>query len=376
MYCIKNGIIHDAVHSEPYSGDILIENGVIISIGNGLSAKAEYDASGMDIYPGFVDVHTHIGMFGFSGRMTKDDVEEYDRCTPQHKGIDCINPAEPTFRSAAVSGVTSVCVGPGSVGCISGTHLAVKTTGIRVDDMVIKNPVAMKIAFGENPKNHLKDSLTTRMSIASEIRETLLRANDYLERKEYAGDDIAKRPAFDFKLESLIPVLKKQIPLKAHCQRLDDIFTAIRIAEEMNLDITLEHAYEAGLYPGFFATKGYPIACGPFICQPQKDEARNRSEKLAINLIEAGCQVSVMTDSPVIEERLLPICAGLLVREGLDEFNALRTITINPAKHLGIDDRVGSIEINKDADLVICKGNPLEINVKPVSVFINGMLVS
>lgn len=375
MIAIRNGIIHDAVSTEPYQNDILIDNGRIAAIGKNLSAPEEFDAAGMDVYPGFIDAHTHIGMFGFSGQMTKDDVEEYDRCTPQHRGIDCINPLEPTFRSALLAGVTTVCVGPGSVGCISGTHLALKTAGYRVDDMIVRNPVAMKIAFGENPKNHLKDKLTTRMSISSAIRDILYKAMDYKARKEAAGECVLKRPAYDPKLEALIPVLNKEIPLKAHCQRLDDIFSAIRLAKELDLDLTLEHAHEAGFCPEVFAAEGYPIAVGPFICQPQKDEGRNRDEKLAIALIEAGCQVSVMTDSPIIEERLLPLCAGLLQREGLDEFNALKTITINPAKHLGIADRVGSIEKGKDADLVICRGNPMSMCVKPIAVFVNGQRV-
>lgn len=372
MLIIKNAKIHTAVNPESVIGDILVKNGRIAAIGCDLAADGAemYDAAGMDVYPGFVDAHTHIGMFGFSAPVSQDDVDLYDRCTPQQRGIDAINPEEPSFREAVEAGVTCVCVGPGSVGCIGGTHVALKTHGYRVDDMVVRNPVAMKIAFGENPKKASKDHISTRMVIASTIRDTLERAKEYLQLK-----DAGKQPKYDPKLEALIPVVKKEIPLKAHAHRKDDIFTAIRIAKECDVCLTLEHASDCKGIVADLAREGYPIAAGPFVGQSKKSENQSSNPANAVALIEAGCSVSVMTDSPIIAEKYLPLCAGLLMREGLDEYRALQTITINPAKHLGIDHRVGSIEVGKDADFVITKGSSIQMTVKPEAVFVNGEMV-
>lgn len=372
MLIIKNARIHTAMNPEAFIGDILVKNGKIAAIGCDLTEDGAelYEAAGMDVYPGFIDAHTHIGMFGFSAPVSQDDVDLYDRCTPQQRGIDAINPEEPSFREAVEAGVTCVCVGPGSVGCIGGTHVALKTHGYRVDDMVVKNPVAMKIAFGENPKKASKDHISTRMVIASTIRDTLERAKEYLQLK-----DAGKQPKYDPKLEALISVVKKEIPLKAHAHRKDDIFTAIRIAKECDVCLTLEHASDCKGIAADLAREGYPIAAGPFAGQPKKSENQNSNPANAVALIEAGCSVSVMTDSPIIAEKYLPLCAGLLMREGVDEFRALQTITINPAKHLGIADRVGSIEVGKDADFVITKGCPMQMTVKPEAVFVNGKMV-
>lgn len=377
MLLIKNARIHTAVDPEPFIGDILVKNGIITEIGYEFAVDGAeiYDAAGMDIYPGFIDAHTHIGMFGFSAPASQDDVDLYDRCVPQQRGIDCINPEEPSFREAVEAGVTCVCVGPGSVSCIGGTHVALKTHGYRIDNMVVKDPVAMKIAFGENPKKASKDHISTRMAIASTIRDTLGRAKEYLRLKEAAGSDELKLPKFDPKLEALIPVIKKEIPLKAHAHRKDDIFTAIRIAKECDVRLTIEHTTDSQEIAADLAGEGYPIAVGPFFSQPKKSENQNSNPANVVALIEAGCRVSVMTDSPIVAEKYLPLCAGLLIREGLDEFRALQTITINPAKHLGIAERVGSIEVGKDADFVITKGSPMQMTVKPEAVFVNGELV-
>ena len=375
MLLIRNGNIHDAVNEKPYVADILIQDGKFAAIGEGLEipAGAEvYDAAGLDVWPGFIDPHTHIGMFGFAGRGSKDDVEEFERCTPDNRGIDGINPNDPSFDAALSGGVTCICDGPGSVNPIAGTHLAMKTYGKRIDDMVVKNPVAMKIAFGQNAKAYLEAKLSTRMTISRVIRNMFLKAQDYRARKLAAGDDVLRRPAYDPQMEALIPVLEKKIPVKAHAHRADDIFSAIRIAREFDLDITLEHATDCGIIIDELAKENIPIAFGPFSYQPQKDENRMKNPADAVKLIEAGCAVSVMTDAPIVSENYLPILAGLLMREGLDEFNALKTITINAAKHIGVADRVGSIEVGKDADLVIAKGCPMHIAVKPQTVFVNG----
>ena len=372
MLLIKDAVIHTAVNPEAVRGDILIKDGKIAQVGQRIAADGAeiFDAAGMDVYPGFIDAHTHIGMFGYSAPVSQDDVDLYHRCTPQQRGIDAINPEEPSFPEAVKAGVTCVCVGPGSVGCIGGTHAALKTHGSRVDDMIVKDPVAMKIAFGENPKKASKDPISTRMDIASTIRDALNQAKEYLRMKEDG-----KQPKYDPKLEALIPVIKKEIPLKAHAHRKDDIFTAIRIAKECDVRLTLEHTTDSCGIEEKLAEAGYPIAVGPYFSQPKKSENQNSDPANAVRLVEAGCRVSVTTDSPIVAEKYLPLCAGLLMREGLDEFRALQTITINPAKHLGIDHRVGSIEVGKDADLVITRGCPMQMTVKPEAVFVDGQMI-
>lgn len=241
--------------------------------------------------------------------------------------------------------------------------------------MIVKNPVAIKIAFGENPKRALKDSLTSRSTIAAIIRDTIMKAKEYATLKKSAGADISKMPKYDPKLEALIPVVDKEIPLKAHTQRKDDTFTAIRIAKECDVDLTLEHVADGGEIAEILAKEGYPIAVGPYFSQSVRSENSKKSPEAAVKMFRAGCKISVMTDSPVVSEEYLPLVAGLLMREGLSEFEALQTITVNPAKHLGIFDRVGSIEVGKDADLVVTKGCPIDIRVKPQAVFSDGRIV-
>lgn len=375
---LKGGIVHDAIHPEAFPADILVRDGKIAAIGRDLPVPEGteiFDAAGRDIFPGFIDPHTHIGMFGYAGSGTKDDVEEYERITPANRGIDCINPNEDAFDAALRGGVTCICDGPGSVNPIAGTHCCIKTYGKRIDDMIVKNPCAMKIAFGQNAKTHLRDKLTTRMTIARLIRDTLLRAKDYMARKEAAGGDILKMPAWNADYEALIPVLKKEIPLKAHAHRADDIFTAMRIAKEVDVNLTLEHASDSGVAFEGLAGAGVPVAYGPFIAQNQKEENSRKKIADAVRLLKAGVNVSVMTDSPITSEEFLPVMAGMMMREGATEFEALQTITINAARHIGVEDRVGSIEAGKDADFVLSYGCPLQISVKPEIVFVNGMQV-
>lgn len=370
---IRGGRIHDAIHEKPYISDIYIENGVIRAIGKELPAEADcpvYDAAGKDLWPGLIDAHTHVGMFGHSGTSNKDDVEKYEQCTPQNRIVDAVNPLEDSFRRALRGGVTCVCVAPGSVNCMGGTALAMKTYGRRIDDMIVKDPVAMKIAFGENPKDKLQKKLTTRMTAVASIRAALDRAVNYLQRKE-RGEAIA----YDAGCEALIPVLKKQIPLKAHVHRSDDIFSAIRLAKEYDLLLTLEHVSDGACIADILAKESYPIAAGPYISQPKKEENKDAHPSVAAALVRAGCQVSVMTDAPIVSEEYLSVCAGLLVREGLTEFEALQTVTVNPAKHLGIRHRVGALEEGLDADIVVTNGSILDIFVRPEAVFVNGELV-
>lgn len=381
MLCVKNGLIHDAVNREAYQGDILIEDGKIKAIGKELALEEGtevIDAEGLMVYPGFVEAHCHLGLDNYACGFEGHDYNEMtDILSPQLRGIDSINPMDPTLEMAAQGGVTCVAAGPGSANVLGGTFVAMKTVGKRIDKMVVKNPVAMKCAFGENPKRCYKDKTSScRMDIASKLRETLNRARDYMERKELAGEDVSKRPAYDPKLEALIPVLKKEIPLKAHAHRADDIFTAIRVAKECDVDLTLEHVTDGSLIVEELAAENYPVAVGPSFGHATKLELINKSFETPGLLAKAGCQVSIITDSPVIPQQYLALCAGLAVQSGMDEFDALKAITINPAKHIGVADRVGSLEVGKDADIVIADGSPLVSTTKIWKVLIDGKIVS
>ena len=374
---IKNGEVHDAVNAEGYLSDILVEDGKIAKIAEGIRKSKDcevFDASGFRVYPGFVEAHCHIGLDGYAvGYEGKDYNEHNDSCTPQLRAIDSINPQDPTFLMAARAGVTTVCTGPGSANVLGGTFTCIKTTGDRVEKMIVRDPVAMKCAFGENPKRVYRDKcISARMTVAAKLREMLFKAAEYKAKKDAAGEDISKRPAFDMKMEALIPVLERKIPLKAHAHRADDIFTAIRIAKEFNVRLTLDHVTDGSLIAKDLAEEGFPCAVGPSLTHATKVELTNKSFKTAGDLSKAGASVSIITDSPVIPEQYLPLCAGLAVKEGMDPFEALRAITINAAKHIGVEDRVGSIEAGKDADFVITAGDPLESATCVEAVFING----
>ena len=375
MTCIKNGRVHDAVHREPYAADILIENGKIVKIGENLTAGEVIDASGLEVYPGFVDAHTHIGLDGY-GEPGADYNEMNDICCPQLRAIDGIDPMDQSFVYARNAGVTCVCTGPGSANVLGGTFTAIKTAGKRIDDMIVKAQVAMKCAFGENPKRCYNSKCdSSRMTTAAILREALMKAQIYLCKKEAAGDDLSKMPPFDMKLEALIPVLRREIPLKAHAHRADDIFTAIRIANEFNVRLTLEHTTEGHLIADELAKTGLCMAVGPSLGHATKVEVRNKSWQTPGILSRAGCHVSIITDCTVIPQQYLPICAGMAVKAGMDPFEALKAITINPAEHIGIADRVGTLEVGKDADVVIVDGSPFEVSGMVHRVLIDGKTV-
>ncbi len=380
MLCVKNGLIHDAVHEEAYVGDILVENGKIKAIGEHLQTEegvSVVDAEGLQVYPGFVEAHGHIGLDGYGiGYEGMDYNELNDIVSPQLRGIDGVKPMDAAFPKAAEAGVTCVCVGPGSANVLGGTFVTIKTVGRRVEDMLVRDNVAMKCAFGENPKRVYREKKdSSRMSTAALLREMLFKTREYLEKKEAAGDDPSKRPAFDMKLEALIPVIKGEMPLKAHAHAAEDLFTALRIAREFNVKITLEHVTEGHLIVEELARENVPLAVGPTLTSASKYELRNKSWTTPGLLSAAGCQVSIITDSPVIPQEYLPLCAGLAVQAGMDPFAALQAITINPARHAGIADRVGSLEVGKDADFVITDGCPFEVSTKVKHVFIDGKKV-
>lgn len=377
---IKNGSVNDAVNREAYVADIRITDGKIAEIGKNLTVyegEEVIDATGLNVYPGFVEAHCHLGLDGYGiGFEGADYNEPGDICTPHLRSEDSFNPLDPTVRSAARGGVTSVATGQGSANAIGGTWIAVKTVGNCVDDMIIKTPVAMRCALGENPKRCYREKgNAARMSTASVIRNMLFKAREYLNKKEKAGDDIFKQPAFDFKCEAMIPVLKKEIPLKIHAHQANDILTAIRLAREFDVNLTIEHVTEGHLIADKLAEYSYPLAVGPSLTHASKFELQNKSWTTPGILAAKGCQVSIITDSPVIPQEYLPLCAGLAVKAGMDPFEALKAITINPAKQIGISDRVGSIEIGKDADIVITDGDPMVSSTAIKKVFINGEAV-
>lgn len=375
MLLIRNGLIFDAVHREPYTADILVKDGKIAEIGAGLTADCPtFDAAGLHVYPGFVEAHCHIGLDGSGIGFEGDDCNEMtDILTPQLRAIDGIYPQDPTFREALEAGVTTVCTGPGSANVLGGQFAVIKTAGHRVDDMIVRPFAAMKCAFGENPKRCYKDKNNySRMSTAAKLREALMKAQEYDAKKQAAGDDPAKRPPLDVKLEALLPVLHGEVPLKAHAHRADDIFTAIRIAKEFGVRLTLEHVTEGHLIAEDLAQEDYPMAVGPSLTHASKFELRNKTFTTPGILAKAGCRVSIITDSPVIPQSYLPLCAALAVQAGMDPFDALRAITIRPAEHIGAADRVGSIERGKDADFVVMDGpwDAMSSGVK--AVFVNG----
>ncbi len=382
MIFIKNGIIHDAIHRDPFVGNILIENGRISALGPELKTNDDgaevYDADGFHIYPGFIDAHCHAGLSVAGAASAGKDVNESnDPLTPQLRAIDGIDPFDKNLRKAAFAGVTCVATGPGSANCIGGTFAAIKTYGKRVDNMVVDPCIAMKCAFGENPKSFYQSkAVSSRMTNAALIRTMLKKTQIYKEKLDQAGEDSSKRPAYDEKCEAMLPVIERKIPLKAHAHQANDIFTALRIAKEFNVRITLEHVTDGLLIIDELKDEEVPLALGPYFASMSKIECRNASWEAPGILSKAGCHVCIISDSPVTPLEELPLYAGKAIKAGMDSFEALKAITINPAEHIGAEDRIGSIKAGKDADLVICKGSPFDLYGVIKDVFINGKIIT
>lgn len=379
---IKNGRILTMAQKNYERGDILIEGGKIKKVAEEIPSPegAEIiDAEGMWVMPGIVDAHCHIGMWedgvGFEGA---DGNEETDPVTPHLRAIDGINPEDTSFQEAREHGITTVVTGPGSANVVGGQFAALKTYGRRVDDMIIKAPLAVKVALGENPKrvySEQKKSPSTRMATAAILRETLIQAQEYKRKLELGKEDPDKMPERDLGMEVLVKVLDRELPLKVHAHRADDILTAIRIAKEFNVDITIDHCTEGHKITDFLLEDNARIIVGPLLTERSKVELKNLSFKAPAILSKAGLKVAIMSDHPVIPIQYLPVCASLAVREGMDEMEALKAITINAAWVSGLDDRVGSLEEGKDADVVIFDGHPLDVRSRTRMVFIDGKLV-
>ena len=362
MLLIKNGYVKTMAGPDIPGGCVLIgDDGKILAVGENLEAAGAeiIDAQGRLVTPGCVEAHCHIGLdnqaVGWEG---KDYNEMADPITPQMRAIDSINPMDEAFPLAIAGGVTTACTGPGSANVVGGTFVAIKLVGKRVDNMIVKNPIAMKCAFGENPKRVYgqggKKSPMTRMATAALLRELLFKTRRYMEDKENG-----KNPGFDMKLEAMIPVLKGEMPLKCHAHRADDILTSIRVAKEFGVGITLDHCTEGALIAEELAEEGLPAFVGPSFGSKTKIELVNKSFETPGILHKAGVKVSIITDSPVIPQQNLPMCAALAMDAGLPEEEAWKAITINPAQSIGIADRVGSLEPGKDGDVVIWTADPM-----------------
>ncbi len=333
-----------------------------------------YDVRGAWVMPGLIDAHCHVGICEEKWGVVGDDSNEMTKpVTPQLRALDAVNPMDPAFHDAIRAGITSLMTGPGSSNVIGGQSMFLKVQGRTVDSMVMRAPAAMKVAFGENPKMNYgqKDCMPgSRMAVAGMLREELYRACRYREKLEKG--ELQER---DFRMECWLPVLRGEIPLKAHAHRADDIQTAIRIAKEFGLNMTLDHCTEGHLIADEIAESGFPVIVGPDLTARSKLEIQNMSFKTAGVLERAGVKVAVMTDHPVSLIQYLPLCVGLSVKQGLSMEGGLGAMTIHAAEICGVADRVGSLEAGKDADLAIFSGNPMEIFTRTLYTVINGEIV-
>ena len=381
MLLLKNGNVM-TMAGPAFVGDVAIENGKIVAVGQSLSySDAEVrDVTGMTVMPGIVDPHCLIGMWedamGFEGA---DGNECTNPITPELRAIDAINPYDRCFEEAAAGGVTTCVTGPGSANVIGGQFVAIKTYGDSVEDMVLRFPVAVKAAFGENPKrvyNGKNQTPSTRMATAALMRKALIEAQEYNEKLEKGKADPEKMPERNLGKEILARVIRRELPMKIHAHRADDILTAIRICREFKLRYTLDHCTE-----GYLITDKLKealgedcegIIVGPLLTDRSKIELKNLSFKAPKVLEQAGIEYAMMTDHPVTPEQYLPICTAVAVREGASEEGALKAITINAAKITGIADRVGSIEVGKDADIAVFSGHPFDFRSRCVLTLVNG----
>ncbi len=363
MLLVQNGLLHTTLEDEPIRADLLARDGKIAAIAPRIptaSGMRVIDAAGMHVFPGLIDAHSHIGISEEKAGKQGDDCNEgTNPVTPCLRAIDAINPMDSAFHNALATGITGAMIGPGSANPIGGQFAFLKTDGRRVDDRVVLAPAALKIAFGENPKFNYGvngNMPSTRMGVASLIREELFNARQYFE-DEKNGRGGAKR----FDRECYRELFEGKIPLKAHVHRTDDIFTAIRIAREFGLGLTLDHCTEGHLIAREVAQSGYPAIVGPSLASRSKNEVSQSDFKTAGVLHKAGVLVALTTDHPVSRIQYLPLCAALAAKEGLGEREALRAITLNAARVCRVDGRAGSLKVGKDADLSIWDGSPLDI---------------
>ncbi|MBL7201985.1 MAG: amidohydrolase [Anaerolineae bacterium] len=397
MIAIAGGKVMTITQGTLESGTVLIEGGRIVAIGERVEIPEDaevYDATGKVVMPGLIDAHCHVGIFADGiGWDQSDGNETTDPITPHLRALDALNPGDPAFGELLQAGVTTVLTGPGSANLIGGQWICVKTVRKpTVDEMILLEPAGMKMALGENPKRVYggqKKMPATRMGNAAALRSALVEAQNYLDKweryqsdleaykaKVEVGDGEAKaptRPERDLKLEALGKVLRRELKARIHAHRADDMLTAIRIAEEFNLDLTLEHATEGYKIAHVLVEKGIPVTAGPILFSRTKYELKGMTPKNPGLMAKAGVKVAIQTDE-MSAVKYLPINAALAVREGMPEEEALKAITIHPAEIIGVADRVGSLEVGKDADIVVFSGHPFDYRTTVELVVVDGQL--
>lgn len=381
MLLIKNGKIITMSDKNYENGCILIHDNKIVDIQEYIEESDNMeviDAKGAWVMPGIIEAHCHIGLSEEGIRFEGDDINEATNPITAHlRAIDAINPLDIAFTDAIKGGITSAMTGPGSANVCGGKFVFMKMAGESIDDMIVENDYAMKVAFGENPKRVYSSKSTspsTRMATASILREALLKAKNYKNKKEEANKN-GEYFEIDFKQECWMDVLDKKIPLKAHAHRADDILTAIRIAKEFDVNMTLDHCTEGHLIAENIKKSGFSAIVGPSLMNRSKYELKNKTFETSGILNKHGVTVAITTDHPVVPIQYLPICAGFAAKAGLGVEEGLKAITINAAKICGVDDRVGSLEVGKDADIAIFTGNPMETFTETLYTIINGKVV-
>ncbi len=358
-------------------GTVLVRAGRIEAVGAGVAVPdgAEVvDCAGQWVLPGFLDAHVHLGVHEEGeGRDGNDTGELTDPATPQVRALDAVNPADVGFADALAAGVLAVNVNPGSGNAIGGQTVALRCWGRTVEEMLLRAPSGMKSALGENPKRTYGDKgrlPSTRLGTAAVIRAALAAAADYDAKRRL--DDEGRRPDRDLGLEALAMVLRREIPWRQHCHRADDIATALRLAEEFGYDLVLDHGTEAHLLADVIAERGVPVLIGPLMTSRSKVELRQRSLRNPGLLAAAGVEISIITDHPVVPVNFLVLQAILAVKEGLDPEVALRSLTLHPARVMGVLDRLGSLTAGKDADIVVWSGDPLDIRSRVLAAWVAG----
>lgn len=376
MQAIVNGTVMTGTGEIIEGASILFHEGKIHAVGQHIAIPEDahrLDASNFYVTPGIIDVHTHLGISELEvGKEGNDTNETTAAATPYVRALDGINPFDPGFRDALKSGITTVQIMPGSANVIGGEMVAVKTEGKIVDQMAIRSPSGMKAAFGENPKvvHGAKDRVNTRLGIAGLFRQQFMKAQDYM-RMANKGD-IASR---DLNMENLAKVLRREIPLRAHAHRADDIATVIRLAREFDIDFTIEHVTEGHLIPEYIAEAGVRVSVGPTMSTRYKVELARKGWHTVVALANAGVPVSITTDHPIVGIDYLMTAVATAVKHGLNAKTAFASVTLNAAKHIGVAHRVGSIEVGKDADFALWTGHPLHLHNRVLKTYIEGRLV-
>ncbi len=398
MIAITNGKVYTITQGILESGTVLVEGGRIVAIGASVEIPEDvqvYDAAGKVVTPGLIDAHCHVGLFPDGiGWEHSDGNEMTDPITPHMRALDAVHPGDLGFKDLIPAGVTTVLTGPGSGHLIGGQWICLKTVPkASVEQMILLEPAGMKMALGENPRRvygQQKKTPSTRMGNAAVLRAALVDAQNYLdkwaryeadlaeyEKKAAEGDGDAKKPTTperDLKLEALGKVLRRELKARVHAHRADDMLTAIRIAEEFNLDLTLEHATEGYKIADILAEKGIPVTAGPILFSRAKYELREMTPKNPGLMAKAGVKVAIQTDESSAV-KYLNINAALAVREGMPEAEALKAITIHAAEIIGVEDRIGSLETGKDADLVVWSGHPFDYRSLAELVLVDGQVV-